>query len=54
MGNCNEKHSKKLTREKVVKVGKITATIRSNDPSEKAIKDFNEYINRKAIEYFSE
>ena len=47
-------HSKELTRKKTVKVGNITVTVRSNEPSEESIRNFNSWINKKAYEKASE
>jgi len=38
--------SDKFIHEKVVKIGKITVTIRSNEPSEKAMRNFNRELNK--------
>ncbi|XGZ08242.1 hypothetical protein ACDZ29_18050 [Peribacillus sp. RS7] len=43
-----------LIRNKMFKVGKLTVTVRSNEPSEEAVEDFNSWINKKAYEKASE
>jgi hypothetical protein len=48
------KNDRELTREKIVKVGKFTVTVRSTEPSEEAIRNFNSWINKKAYEKASE
>lgn len=43
-----------LTKQKVITVGKFKVTVRSNEPSEEAIRNFNSWINKKAYEKASE
>ncbi|MDP1417816.1 hypothetical protein Q8G35_05280 [Peribacillus simplex] len=45
---------KALSRIKVVKVSKFSVTVRSNEPSEEAVEDFNSWINKKAYKKTSE
>jgi hypothetical protein len=48
------KNEKELIRKTVVKVGKLTVTVRSNEPSGEAIQNFNLWINKKAYEKASD